>query len=427
MKKKKLQEEKITSQKSKSNIVVILLILAVIASSILCYYAYSKYTSTLTGNGTATVAKWNFKVNGQTEQFTTINLAETIDRSNNIAEGRIAPGTSGSFDLELDGTGSEVAIDYTITMDLSEKPQNLIFYTDSNYTEPVTTSGTTATINGYINLSEVSTPQAKTIYWNWPYQTGAGDSEINANDKIDTQDAGKEISVSISVTGTQVLEEPLRFQIGKSVNLSTTLNGVELNDWKVFYKEGDYTYLILGDYLANSAVNISGIEKNGDYSVYSNTSREHLINEMTTKANWNSLLQGSINGNSYDYTETDDENIYANGSPTSDLYIKSWNEKYSSNKLYTNTNHNGYYVGTSANPTTTHISLSNTLGYKNTLYYPHTITWKLAVGYWLASPSAHSESSVVAIRRDGGLNSGTYDYTSLAFRPIICLPSSILE
>ena len=42
--------------------------------------------------------------------------------------------------------------------------------------------------------------------------------------------------------------------IGDVVNYSTSLNGVTLDDWKVFYIDGDYTYLIYGDYLPNEAV-----------------------------------------------------------------------------------------------------------------------------------------------------------------------------
>lgn len=223
--------------------------------------------------------------------------------------------------------------------------------------------------------------------------------------------------------------------IGDTVNYTTKLNDVTLDNWKVFYKEGNYVYLILADYLPNSAVNISGIQKSGDYVVYSTTDRKHLINAMTTKNNWKSLLKGSINGKSFDYTSTSttDTNIYANGSPTLDLYVKSWNEKYPDNKLYTAKNTgmsdslDGYYVGTSANPKISIENMSSTPGYSDTLYYPHTSPWNSTYGYLLASPSADSTLDVMNVYCNGNVSSNTYDYTNRAFRPIVCLPSSVLE
>ena len=93
-------------------------------------YAYAKYKTTLTGNGTATVAKWSFKVNGQTQTIPDIDLATKMKKVNNVAENKLAPGTEGSFELNLDATGSEVAIDYNIKLIVTEKPTNLRFYTD---------------------------------------------------------------------------------------------------------------------------------------------------------------------------------------------------------------------------------------------------------------------------------------------------------
>ena len=42
------------------------------------------------------------------------------------------------------------------------------------------------------------------IYWTWDYQTGNNDEEIKRNDKIDTNDAGKDFTFDITITGTQV-------------------------------------------------------------------------------------------------------------------------------------------------------------------------------------------------------------------------------
>ena len=56
-----------------------------------------------------------------------------MDTHNNVEKNKIASGTQGHFDLELDGRESEVAIDYDIKLAINEKPTNLKFYVDSEY------------------------------------------------------------------------------------------------------------------------------------------------------------------------------------------------------------------------------------------------------------------------------------------------------
>ena len=192
-----------TKVKSKNKGAVVVLALAIIVAIVLSMYAYSKYTSTLTGNGTSTVAKWSFKVNGQTQTIPDINLGETMDAHSNVADKKLAPGTSGHFDLILDGSGSEVAIDYNIKLAITQKPTNLKFYLDDKYQTPISETDGTLNIAGSIALEDVNTPLTKTIYWQWPYETGKTSNEIDKNDETDTKDSGKNVTMTITVTGTQ--------------------------------------------------------------------------------------------------------------------------------------------------------------------------------------------------------------------------------
>ena len=119
----------------------------------------------------------------------------------------------------------------------------------------------------------------------------------------------------VTNTGNVTLDEPIR--IGDTINYSTSLNGVTLDNWKIFYEDENYTYIILGDYLPNLAVNISGIERSTytDYGVYSSGAtddRKPLIDAMTIRSNWSNLLKGTLNGKTIDYSNSSDTNIYAN-------------------------------------------------------------------------------------------------------------------
>ena len=196
-------DKKQTTTQTNTKPIVILLALLLITAIVFSMYAYAKYKTTLKGNGTAQVAKWSFKVNGQTQTIPDIDLATTMKKVNNVAENKIAPGTEGSFDLNLDATGSEVAIDYNIKLAVTEKPTNLRFYTDSSYTKEIASTDGVMNVSGVMSLEEIKTIQTKTIYWKWAYQTGTAANDIVANDKIDTADSKKSVTMTITVTGTQ--------------------------------------------------------------------------------------------------------------------------------------------------------------------------------------------------------------------------------
>ena len=84
---------------------------------------YAKYTSTVSGNGTAKVAEWNF-VEDNTISTLNIALDGTVDAST-LVSGRIAPGTSGSFGIKLKNT-SEVGTDFTLALGtITNKPKIL--------------------------------------------------------------------------------------------------------------------------------------------------------------------------------------------------------------------------------------------------------------------------------------------------------------
>ena len=118
----------------KKKVLLVLTILAVILLAFIGGQAYAKYVSEVRGEGVAEVATWNFKVNGQSEQVEEIKLASTCNNET-LVDNKIAPGTSGSFDIIVDATGSEVGINYNITFTEEEnKPQNLKFtYDDVEY------------------------------------------------------------------------------------------------------------------------------------------------------------------------------------------------------------------------------------------------------------------------------------------------------
>lgn len=188
----------------KKKIIFIIAVLSCIILSFIGGQSYSKYVSEVRGDGMAEVATWSFKVNGQKEQVQTIQLESTCNNET-LDKHKIAPGTSGSFNIIVDGTNSNVGIHYNIKFsNESIKPTNLKFiYNNQKYNS---ISELETVLSGTIQANEEEKIKILTIYWQWPYETGNNESEITANDKIDTQNA-QEIATytfNVIVSGTQV-------------------------------------------------------------------------------------------------------------------------------------------------------------------------------------------------------------------------------
>ena len=180
----------------KSFMIIVLLLLVGLTTGYVAS-TYAKYTGEVTGSGTATVAKWAFETDNATQTIE-IELDPTVDAST-LVDGKIAPGTSGSFNIELVNTNSEVGVDFTIMLDsITNKPTNLKFYKDSTYTTELT-PGTT-TITGQL-VAEESTPLDVPIYWRWEYETTA----TSTNDPLDTADgeAARTLTIGVTITGVQ--------------------------------------------------------------------------------------------------------------------------------------------------------------------------------------------------------------------------------
>lgn len=166
---------------------------------------FAKYTSTVTGNDTARVAKWAWEIDdvalAKGATGVTVDLFETIIDTKTGAEETdvkselIAPGTTGSFSLKFDNL-SEVnatyAVDFTLTntanvpieFSLSGDPGS--WETDLNKLDIPATA--IAMVNGTATV---------TVYWQWDFD--GDDTSIG----FDAQ-SGVEVTVQAAVTFDQV-------------------------------------------------------------------------------------------------------------------------------------------------------------------------------------------------------------------------------
>jgi len=188
----------------RKKVIIVSSILIIMLLAFIGGQAYAKYISQVRGNGIAEIATWSFKVNGQKEQVQEIKLVSTYN-SETLVNNKIAPGTSGSFNIIVDATGSEVGIKYNIKFaEESNKPQNLKFVYGGKEYDSIKQLGDE--LSGTIAANEEDKTRTINVQWKWNYETGSSAEQINANDIIDTNDA---ISIAnytfqVIVTGTQV-------------------------------------------------------------------------------------------------------------------------------------------------------------------------------------------------------------------------------
>ena len=191
----------------KKKILLVAIILLMMLLSFIGGKTFSKYVSQIQGEGTAEIANWIFKVNGKEDIVQSVNLLSTYNNET-LINNKIAPGTSGSFNIVVDATGSEVGVDYTINfLNESEKPQNLVFiHNEQKYTNLQELG---EDLSGIIDANDENKTRTITIYWEWQYEIGENQNEIHQNDMIDTKNA-KEIEnyhFDINVIGTQVMPQ----------------------------------------------------------------------------------------------------------------------------------------------------------------------------------------------------------------------------
>lgn len=182
-------DNSMNKRKKRIGLIILLLLFGVTAGYVANTYA--KYTAQVSGSGSATVAKWAFEEDNQNADFT-IDIAGNIDAST-LVDGKIAPGTNGSFNIELSNENSEVGVAFTIAFsNLQNVPKNLVFKQSGAVIDL-----TSETITGKIAAGETLTVP---VTWEWVYYTS------DADDVEDTTDgeAANTMTINASITGVQI-------------------------------------------------------------------------------------------------------------------------------------------------------------------------------------------------------------------------------
>ena len=254
---------------------------------------------------------------------------------------------------------------------------------------------------------------------------------------------------------------------GDKYDYSVTVNGVTIDDWKIFYKDSDGIYIITSDYLdvnalgskddsnsIRSKANIKVLGEQTKYAMYYSTDtlayqepNDEIINKyfkllkLNSKDGSNKMVSEMISSSNWDNLVNEDMGAkYAIGAVPLEMFVASWNEKYPDEKIYLGVENEGYRIGNQENPTTYKVSLKEMNGYNDELYFPtkdiieegtySNIEYKIK-GYhiagaaWCENP-IYDKCSLTEVLNEttgelAGVHYGGYGY---ALRPIVFIPTN---
>lgn len=189
-------------QKSKTEITLLLLVLIGLGLTI----AYARYASNATSTMAAQVAPWKVSIN--TEDIVSKNTftLEDVDWNDTeyVAEGYIAPGREGTLNIEIDPSGSKVAMRYKLEIDKSAVTNESIKISSVTASTGEVKDEGDGIYTGIIPLNEVTSNTKKTltitIKWDNPETT-----TTDTNDTT-TGTSSTNFEIPITLTASQLVE-----------------------------------------------------------------------------------------------------------------------------------------------------------------------------------------------------------------------------
>ena len=276
-------------RKQNKNVIIVLLLILLLVLAI----GYAAFSDILTISGTAN-AKGTFDLEFQNAEIVTavgINEEGTkaeISEDKNTLQVNVA-------DLAYPGAGVEFSVDI---VNVGSIPARVNAVTPTNITgsehikieglEAITTDHPTIEAGGKCNIHF-------TVEWPVTATDPLGENEESTSFGLEieyTQGTGKEFegkashddeigsNVPIAPIGIKLTESIQPSDYGKTINYSATVKGKTVDNWKIFYNDGENVYIILDDYLENILLpEVIGLEVKGKYIVM----RTSIVNSINNR------------------------------------------------------------------------------------------------------------------------------------------------
>ena len=159
-------------------------------------YTYSLYESVAVSPATSDIAKWNIKVNnsmvtGLSSNESEINIGSIDWQSNgHVRPGKAAPGSIGSFEIEIDPTDTQVSFIYELELeidDLDNDEFEIHSVTETNGHSVVRTGE--RTYSGIVSLADINNHEKVNIEVNivWNNNENNNDKDYELGKKAETE------------------------------------------------------------------------------------------------------------------------------------------------------------------------------------------------------------------------------------------------
>lgn len=383
--------------KKTSKIIIGALLAAILLLGI-GYAAVQNITLNITGTAAADPSQSDFKVmfsgtpTVSDEAYITASVTDDTNATINVS-GFTTVGDQAIAEFTIQNASSDLSADLAVSVTNSNEEYFLL---SSQIGKDSLISGEATTMTVTVELTK--TPLAESVSSTigvqlvaTPVQPGEEGSSGTNNDF----DQSPDLTLA-SLSNTEI--------IGDYIDMGNDVIGTEstADDWRIFYKDEDYMYVILADYLPNDneCITNAGLDTSDTYNVYSTESRDTLIDGLNDTIAWNSLANGF-------------ENISVTGAPTVELfgtsYVYSYNLTQEPPLVYDEISWTNFSLDT------------NVRNYD--LYVPRQEAIDSTNGYWLASPKADNELDTLNINKSGKVSYYEYNITpNYAARPVLAIP-----
>ncbi|MBR6689126.1 MAG: hypothetical protein IKL68_03840 [Clostridia bacterium] len=377
------------------------------------------------------------------------NVTGDITWTTSNANVATVTGTNSSATVTLKGIGSatitatygnakascNVTVTGTVTTPTITLNKTTISKTiDSGSTATETITATTANISGSLTWTSSNTSVA-TVSASGNTATvtmkAGGTSIITA--KYGSTSASCTVVVTENVANSGLGSLITAANYGDTVDYTVTVDGTTYNNWKIYYHNSEYVYLISTDVadeinldkgttvasLSNKTVSTLPAGNNTLLDLY-NIFRVGNFDKFVLKDTIGSETAYNCQGVAQlitDYTDFANTTDYGNnvigaiGGPTIELLVAAWNSKKYSPTLYLTLTENGYMVN---DDTGTSLEVTSDGFYVTTDNM-----------YWLASPSADSIGPVgITIVGYGRILDTYFSDGPCCVTPVVCLKAS---
>ena len=186
-------------QHSKTELILLALVILGVGLTI----AYARYASNATSTMAAQVAPWKVSINSNDIVSTNTFTLDDVEWQPNeyVAEGYIAPGREGTITIEIDPTGSMVAMSYKLEIDKTKITNTSITINSVTASTGEITLLEDGSYTGIIPLEEVTSNTKKTltigIKWEDNIENNTNDTTTGTNET--------NIEIPIKLTASQLV------------------------------------------------------------------------------------------------------------------------------------------------------------------------------------------------------------------------------